>query len=148
MAALEPGNRDVRCAIYWAPSDDSALARVGAAWLGQDAASNSLRVRSTVAGFDDATFAALTAEPRCYGLHATLKPPLRLATATTVTALEAAMADFVAAPAALPAVRVSRIGNFVALVPVIPAPAVAALANACVEHLDRYRAPASEGEFA
>lgn len=150
MTTLEPGGRDVRYAIYWAPPDDSALARIGAGWLGRDAAADSVLARPAVTGFDDAALAKLTAGPRRYGLHATLKPPFRLAAAATVTALEAELTAFAAAtaPAVLPAIQVSRIGNFLALVPAVHAPAVTALANACVEHFDSYRAPASEDEFA
>lgn len=149
MVTSEPGGRDARYAIYWAPPDDSALAQTGAQWLGRDAVTDRRLTRPTVAGFDDAALAALTAEPRRYGLHATLKPPFSLAAATTVTALEAALSEFatVTTPVVLPAIRVSRIGNFVALVPTVPTPAVTALANACVAQFDRYRAPASEDEF-
>jgi len=150
MVVSEPADRNARYAIYWAPPDDSVLARIGAAWLGRDAVTDRALPRPTVVGFDDATLAALTAEPRRYGLHATLKPPFGLATAATVSALEAALTEFAAAtaPVVLPALQVSRIGNFVALVPAAPAPAVQALADACVAQFDAYRAPASDDEVA
>src|SRR5215469_8989376 len=97
MVVSEPADRNARYAIYWAPPDDSVLARIGAAWLGRDAVTDRALPRPTVVGFDDATLAALTAEPRRYGLHATLKPPFGLATAATVSALEAALTEFAAA---------------------------------------------------
>src|SRR5215469_910585 len=95
MVVSEPADRNARYAIYWAPPDDSGLARIGAAWLGRDAVTDRALPRPTVVGFDDATLAALTAEPRRYGLHATLKPPFGLATAATVQALaDACVAQF------------------------------------------------------
>jgi len=149
MAASEPDERNARYAIYWAPAGDTALTRIGAPWLGRDATTDRALARPRLAGFDDAMLTALTADPRRYGLHATLKPPFRLAAAASVTALEAELADFAAAtePVTLSSIHVTRIGNFLALVPTGPAPSVTALANACVKHFDRYRAPASDDEL-
>jgi putative phosphonate metabolism protein len=138
-----------RHAIYFAPAP-GPLARFGAEWLGRDAATDA------VAGpppgllpFLAAQREAITAGPRRYGFHATLKAPFRLAEDATVDDLDAAAAalartrtDF-----ALP-LRVAVIGRFVALVPHGDTAEIDALAAACVTRLDPLRAPHSAAELA
>ncbi|MGO9134484.1 MAG: DUF1045 domain-containing protein [Methylovirgula sp.] len=138
-----------RYALYWAPPVDSALAEIGARWLGRDAITNKARVRPALAGFDDATLRALTSEPRRYGLHATLKPPFRLAESTNYETFEADVAAFVAAtkPLVMPSIKVMQISDFIALSGEMTE-ALSAFANACITHFDRCRAPPSEAELA
>ena len=93
--------------------------------------------------------AEITAEPRRYGFHATLKAPFRLAAGATVAALDAAAAALAAGQAGFALrLRVAEVGRFVALVPEGDAGAVAALAAACVTGLDGFRAPPSAEELA
>src|SRR4051812_29789724 len=61
-----------RLALYWAPEVDDPLHHLGSAWLGRDAESGAPVPQPKLPGLD---LAALTADPRGYGLHATLKPP-------------------------------------------------------------------------
>ena len=73
------------------------------------------------------TSPAITAEPRLYGFHATLKPPMRLAAGRQwFDVLEAAteLADRTA-PFALPALAVSDVFGFLALRETAPCPALA-----------------------
>jgi putative phosphonate metabolism protein len=143
-----------RYAIYWAPPADGALWRFGARWLGRDPESSPESGTATPPGdgaaADPAWLEQVTAEPRRYGLHATLKPPFRLAAGQTRPALLEALASFAATtlPVAGPPLVLRRLGRFLALVPNGPAPAIEALAALLVERFDRFRAPPGEAELA
>lgn len=136
---------EARLALYWAPELDDPLHALGSAWLGRDAESGACLPQPAVPGFD---LAALTADPRGYGLHATLKPPFRLAVSWTeaVAAAEALAAR--TAPFDLPPLAVADLEGFLALREQAPCPAMHALADACVEALDPCRAPPGEAELA
>jgi putative phosphonate metabolism protein len=136
---------DARVAVYYAPRPDDVLFADAAAWLGRDPASG-----ATVRQPDIANLAEVTAEPRRYGFHATLKPPMRLATGRTwhdFVAAAAALAER-SAPFDLPALSVQDVFGFLALRETAPSPPLQALADACVEQLDPFRAPPSEAELA
>ena len=93
---------------------------------------------------------AITAEPRVYGFHATLKPPMRLAAERSWAELVSAAANLAGriAPFDLPMLAVADIHGFLALRETEPCPALQAFADACVEQLDRFRAPPSDAELA
>jgi len=139
----------MRYALYFVPQSSTPLARIGAAWLGCDLEAGRAVDLPPVPGFDPGILATLTAEPRRYGLHATLKPPFALADGHD----EAALLDAVAALAAgqdafhLPSLRLAAIGRFLALVPDEKCAAIHALADACVEALDAFRRPADAREL-
>src|ERR1700681_4734773 len=67
-----------RFAIYFVPAADTALYRFGAAVLGYDCYTGAGVDRLRDVGLTEAEWAALTAEPRTYGFHATLKAPFQL----------------------------------------------------------------------
>ncbi len=138
-----------RVAIYWAPAAANALARFGARWLGRDAESGAA-VAPDPAWGDPDWLTEVTAEPRRYGLHATLKPPFRLAAGRSRGALVRALERFAAdaAPVAGPPLVLRRLGRFLALVPDGPAPAVEALAARVVAAFDDFRAPPDAAELA
>lgn len=138
-----------RYAIYWAPPASSALAAIGEAWLGRSAAGGRTIERPALAGFSRDEIDALTAEPRRYGLHATLKAPFRLAEGHGAEEIEAALARFARqTPQVLaPPLRLLRIGRFLALAPEAAAPGLDALAASCVERFDDFRAPADAAEL-
>ena len=119
-----------RYALYWAPQEGSDLARLGGAWLGLREESNSAGPPPPIPGFDALRIHVLTAEPRRYGLHATLKPPFALADGTDLAALREAVAAFAAAQAC------------------VTLPALDALAADCVTRFDRFRAPPRPAELA
>ena len=134
-----------RHAIYYAPPTGGALARLGASWLGRDAETGATPTQPDVEGI-----AALTAAPRRYGLHGTLKPPMRLAEGSTPDDLLAALAALAqtCAPVELGRLQLQRLGGFLALVPDPQPAALEALAARTVTELDPLRAPPPEAELA
>jgi len=105
--------------------------------------------RPHLAGLEGLDLAALTAGPRGYGFHATLKAPFELAAEHS----EAELMDFAQgfardlapfetsiAPAAL--------GRFLAFRTRDPSPSIEALAAQCVRAFDRFRAPLSAFDLA
>ena len=139
-----------RYALFWAPPADSVLGRLGARWLGRDAETGGALAQPAVAGFSADEVAAITAEPRRYGLHATLKPPFRLRWGCDGAALAQRIAAFAAArqPFRGPGLGLARLGRFIALTPTASEAAVAALADACVAEFDDVRAPPDPTEEA
>lgn len=138
-----------RYAIYFAPPARSALAELGAEILGRDPETGEARPQPRLDGIDFDRFHAITEAPRHYGFHATLKAPFALAEGVAGDALHAAAGAFAAgrAPASGPALTLASIGGFLALVPSAAAPEVHALADACVEAFDRFRAPLTAAEL-
>jgi putative phosphonate metabolism protein len=149
MNDARPADSAVRYAIYWAPPVVAPLAGIGEAWLGRNAETDRAVERTLLDGFSAAELEAVTAEPRRYGLHATLKPPFRLAPGRSLPELEQAIADFARRTRALsaPPLRLKRIGRFLALVPG-PDAGIEALAAACVQRFDDFRAPPDTAELA
>lgn len=135
----------VRYAVYVLPPP-GALADFGAAWLGWDIAAGQPAAHPDVTGVD---VAALTATPRKYGLHATVKPPFRLRDGTTPEALSLALDAFCAARKAVPldGLDLHRIGGFLALVPRGDIHALNALAADTVRELDAFRAPLTDADL-
>lgn len=135
-----------RYGMYVVP--EGGFYQAGAAWLGWDSLRGCDVAQPRVAGLPrDA--ARLTATPRKYGFHGTIKPPFRLAGGKDVDALDAAARAFCAArqPVEVPALAVRRLGGFVAVVPVEPNPALSDLAGATVAALDPFRAAPTEAEL-
>jgi putative phosphonate metabolism protein len=139
-----------RFALYVAPPADHPLHGFAARWLGWDPESGETHDPEPAAGFSASRIAALTAEPRRYGFHGTLKPPFRLAEGCSDSMLIAALERFAArhAPVRLPALQIAALGTFLALRPSAPCPAIDDLAAACVRDFDAFRAPPSEAELA
>jgi putative phosphonate metabolism protein len=136
---------DFRVAAYYAPQPEDTLFAEGAAWLGRDPESG-----ASVPQPDVANIVEVTAEPRLYGFHATLKPPMRLVEGRQLSDVVQAtteLADRIA-PFALPPLAVSDVFGFLALRETVRCPPLQALADACVEHLDRLRAQPSDAELA
>ncbi|MEM9782601.1 MAG: DUF1045 domain-containing protein [Pseudomonadota bacterium] len=129
-----------RYAIYWTPAPDSALARLGASWLGWDPASG------TGAPRDDPR----VQNPWRYGLHATLKAPFRLSAGIGVDGLDAAVSAFARAHALVraPGLQIDDGLGFFALRPAGGCPAIDKLAADVVTAFDRFRAPLDDVERA
>ena len=136
-----------RFGLYMVP--DGALYRAGADWLGWDSVAGKATFPPDLPGLPDRA-GALTATPRKYGLHGTIKPPFRLMQGTDATGLASAAQAFCAgrAPVTLPRLVLRRLGGFIAIVPQTPSSALADLAGACVTSLDAFRAPPTEAELA
>ncbi|OYX87563.1 MAG: hypothetical protein B7X99_03125 [Rhizobiales bacterium 17-65-6] len=140
----------VRYAIYLAPPADSALWAFGSAIIGYDAGTGADLDPPDLCGFDAATWHDLTAEPRRYGFHGTLKAPFRLAEGVTEDDLFSAAAKLAQGHHAfeLSSLDVQGLGSFIAIVPGRPVPALMDLAADAVVHLDHLRAPLSPEEVA
>jgi putative phosphonate metabolism protein len=131
-----------RYAIYFAAGSDSALSRFGAELLGYDAyTGDELRFPQ------DALHVApdwrdVSADPRKYGFHATLKAPMALAPGKTEAELIAACAEFTAKARPVPVIRpvVDAISGFIAVIPAEPVDALQQLAADCVRDFDAFRA--------
>ncbi|RKF14695.1 DUF1045 domain-containing protein [Roseovarius spongiae] len=137
-----------RYAVYYTPPENDALARWGAAWLGWDIARGREVAHPEINGLP-APAADLTATPRRYGLHATMRPPFALAPGQRPDEVETAFAALCAehAPVELAGLELAALGRFVALVPTGPTPALDALAAEAVRRLDMFRARLSDAEL-
>lgn len=140
-----------RYAIYAAP--EGALWEWCSQWLGWDARRGLPCPHPEVAGLPRPA-AEITATPRRYGFHATVKPPFRLAEGTAAADLHwAASAQCLRlSPVVLPGLRLARIGGFLALVPEGAPEATEGplrdLATRVVESLDAFRAAPTPEEIA
>ncbi|GBD47685.1 DUF1045 domain-containing protein [Methylopila sp. Yamaguchi] len=141
---------DPRYAIYYAPPPESALWTFGCRVLGYDAATGAPAPALGPLDVKPKRWAEMTAAPRRYGFHGTLKAPFRLSGTATEDDLVAAGRAFAQtqAPFPLPPLKVAALGSFVALVPEGKAPELARLSDACVEAFDRFRAAANAAERA
>jgi putative phosphonate metabolism protein len=137
-----------RYALYYVPDAASALYRFGAELIGYDAFTGKALTQPAMAGIGD--WVALTAEPRKYGFHATLKAPFMLADGRHESELLAAIGSFAAVPRTIPdfAPVVNMLGTFAAIVPAAPPAALSRLADDCVTFFDEFRAPLSDSERA
>ena len=139
-----------RYAIYFAPAHGSPWWRFGAGWIGRDERGDTALPQQPPPGFDGGSFGELTAEPRRYGFHATLKAPFRLREGAGEPLLRARLAAVASRLRALPVGRLVPVWTegFVALAPVQHDAALAALAAHCVTGLDELRAPLNAAEMA
>lgn len=140
----------MRYAIYFTPPADDPLTRLAASWLGRDAFADAPLPHPEPTVLAPDFVSTLTAAPRRYGFHATLKAPFRphrgvhdydLIVALTTLASELA-------PVTAPALRVDQIGDFFALTPVAPSLEIDRLAGHVVEALEPFRADLDEEELA
>ena len=133
----------MRAALYWAPSVHDPLWALGCSWLGRDAETGGACVQPAVADI-----AELTAAASRYGFHATLQPPVRLATGWDEFRQAAAQIARSVEPFALPALEVAELDGFLALRETAPCPPLQALAARCVELSYPHRLPPSAEELA
>ena len=133
----------MRVAVYYAPTLNDPLWPAGCTWLGRDPETATTLMQPPIPGLPE-----MTASPRRYGFHATLKPPMRLQTpyAAFIAAAEALAATL--KPFPLPPLAVVDHKGFLALRETRPSPELQALADACVAGLDDHRAPPTPEELA
>ncbi len=132
-----------RYALYLALDIGSAWWQWGSRWLGRCAATGKEMQQPIIAGYGANEFSALTEQPRKYGFHATLKAPFHLAAGQTRDALIAAVREFCAARPSfrLAPLKVAKLDDFLALVPIEHDMRVDQIAAGCVRSFDRFRAP-------
>ena len=140
----------VRYAIYAVPPADSPLWRMACTWLGRDPETGAEALPALPLWLARERWRQVTQEPRLYGFHGTLKPPMSLASGRTIDGLAAALSQFASETPALPplALHVAAIGGFLALVPREPSVPLKRLADLAVERFDRFRAPPTPAELA
>ncbi|HET6522220.1 MAG TPA: DUF1045 domain-containing protein, partial [Geminicoccaceae bacterium] len=137
-----------RYAIYFAPAPDDPLGAFGNRWLGRDPWTGECLPQPRIPGLAPERLHAITASPRRYGFHGTLKPPFALAPGATPADLDMAARTFAAArrPVEVP-LALRSLSGFLALVPAEPVPALDALAADCVRAFDSFRAPSDAAEL-
>lgn len=133
-----------RFAIYYAPPGDSDFWQAGASWLGWNPETGQ-SVAHPDLGID---LAQLTQTPRKYGLHGTLKPPMRLSCepATFADALDVLSQSL--APVDFGKLKLKPIDGFLAVVPHEQPQALGDTAAQIVRALDPFRAPLSDHDLA
>lgn len=134
-----------RYAVYYTP--EGSLAEVGAAWLGWDLAKGARVPHPDIPGLDAA---ALTAKPRRYGLHGTIKPPFFLQKGTTEEELHDQLTQLCGQlpPVTLDGLELAKMPGFVAVKPIGSSITLAKMASQVVTQLDGFRAPPTEEELA
>ena len=139
-----------RYAIYYAALPDSPLERFGTTWLGRHHRTGATLEQPAVPGIEPERLRELTASPRRYGFHGTLKAPFRLAAEWTAEDLHAAASAFAATRTAftLPPLVIADLKGFLAFVPAEPTAALDDLAAAAVREFEPFRAPLTAEERA
>ena len=140
----------MRYAVYFTPPSDDPLTLAASAWLGRDAFTGKTMDQAPAAEFDAERLAALTADPRRYGFHATLKAPFTLAADRDPAELEARFSEFCRSNRAfsIPSVEVGQLGSFFAVVPAEVYPQLQSFAASIVETFEPFRAPLDEDDIA
>jgi hypothetical protein len=139
-----------RCAVYFIPNPNNVWWHAGSSWLGRCAATSRPMLQPSIDGVSPKDQWALTAEPRRYGWHATLKAPFKIVTGQTIRSVMLALRELGNSLRAfdLPAMKVSTDGGYMALRPQDNNPDLQRVGAACVTSLHRFAAPLSESELA
>ena len=140
----------MRYALYFTPPASDPLTLSAQRWLGRNAFTGAALAQPAIAGFDAAALSGLTADPRRYGFHATLKAPFCLAEGRSEAELVAEIGRFVsqAEPFEIPEVAVGRLGSFFALVPGDHCDELQTFAGEVVRRFERFRAPLTSADIA
>jgi putative phosphonate metabolism protein len=139
-----------RYAFYYAPRPEDGLAVTASQWLGWNPETGQPRAAPRVSGIDAGRLAEITAEPRLYGFHGTLKAPIALAEEASERELLDAVGRFAATRRAfaVPAMVLAELSGFLALVPATRSIELQDLADHCVVEFDGFRRPAGAAELA
>ncbi len=138
-----------RYAIYYTPAAGDEFHRAASAWLGRDAYTDAPLVRPVIAGMESSDLDSLTADPRHYGWHATLKAPFELASDQSAEALLAEVETYCRNRSPFSAtLKVSALGDFLAFTLAEPSADIRVLHEDCVRRFDHFRAPLSDFDLA
>ena len=137
-----------RYAIYYCP-DNGGFASAAASWLGYDCVSGR-DIAQTQLGDLPRSFADITADPRKYGFHGTIKAPFRLADGVAIGDLAQAVKLLASQckPVAVPGLQMINLEGFLAFVPTGDSTDLNTFAAEVVRSLDPYRADLTEAEIA
>ncbi|MEF3048992.1 DUF1045 domain-containing protein [Pseudotabrizicola sp. L79] len=137
-----------RFAVYFAPRE-GAFATHAAAWLGWDAALGKPVAHPKLAGLP-APLANLTATPRKYGFHATIRAPFRPVDGLTAGQIAQTIADLAhkLAPVTCAGLQIENLHGFLALTPIGREAALRDLAAQVVAGTNALRAPLTATERA
>jgi len=140
----------MRYAIYFTPAKDDPLTQAASLWLGRDAYEGRDLPNPTDTGLAEDEWRTITADPRRYAFHATLKAPFALDDGKDEAGLIAAVDAFAAQTEAfdIPELVVAGLGPFFGLVPGAPNPTLQDFAGNIVEHFEPFRAPLSDADIA
>lgn len=137
-----------RYAIYYIPEPESKLWRCASKLLGRDSFTGENVKPAKLDGIEPKRLQEITASPRHYGFHATLKPPFYLAKNADRGMLDEALEAFVAGqkPFKVPALELAELDGFIALRPKKNCADLHDFAKSCVKSFDSFRAPPSKEE--
>ncbi|CAN7417398.1 DUF1045 domain-containing protein [Rhizobium sp. LjRoot98] len=140
----------MRYAFYISPDENAPLTAAAERWLGANPFTSEIHELKPAGDFSAAELTALTADPRRYGFHGTLKAPFLLAPGKTEAQL---LEDFQAfsekcPPFDIPEMMLGQLGPFFALVPAADCPELQALADETVRYFSPFRAPLSDADIA
>lgn len=133
----------MRYAVYFTPPQTHPLNLAAARWLGRDPFTGEIHA-------DNEAREELTAEPRRYGFHATLKAPFELSEKKTEAQLIAAVKNFAETRTAfdIPQIVVGQLGPFFAFVSHSVHGPLQDFAADIVDFFDEFRAPLSDSDIA
>ncbi|TNM66531.1 DUF1045 domain-containing protein [Aliirhizobium smilacinae] len=140
----------MRYALYFSPAADHSLTKTASRWLGRDAFTGETFPTPSAEGLSSEEIHALTADPRRYAFHATLKAPFELAEGRSEEELIEAFERLAASTTGfdIPNLVIGQLGRFFALVPDQVYPELQAFAARIVEEFEPFRAPLSEPDIA
>lgn len=131
-----------RYALYLAPPRESDLHEFASHWLGRDAVTGEELEQPFVEHVPADKLREITASPRRYGFHGTIKPPFRLAQGREPDEFHRAARIFAAAwPRMDLKLQVQSLRGFLALMLAEPSEDLDAFAAACVRDFEPFRAP-------
>lgn len=135
-----------RYAVYYAPREGAFAFRANE-WLGRESGNRRDLPQPVLPGIGDPR--DITAEPRRYGFHGTIRAPFRPAEGVDENLIRNTVADLATrlAPVTCEALRMEVLHGFVALTPVGCEAALLDLGAAVVEGTNSLRAPLTEAEI-
>ena len=139
-----------RYALYYTPRAEEALAVAASRWLGRNADTGEARDIVPMSDVSHERLCAIVADPRLYGFHGTLKPPIALVEGATERDFLDAVGSLAATERQIDvaALELAELQDFLALVPSGRCAALQDFSDRCVVEFDEFRRPADEAELA
>jgi putative phosphonate metabolism protein len=140
----------VRYAFYISPDEDDPLSAAAARWLGANPFTGETWDLEPAGDFSSDELMALTADPRRYGFHGTLKAPFSLAPGKTEAQLldELDVFSEECTPFEIPEMTLGQLGPLFALVPAVSCSELQDFADETVRRFSPFRAPLSDADIA